>query len=69
MFLAKGPQRSDAGEAHKLKLEFISLDKPFFFQVKVLIFHYPSVLAYVLGAQKNRLIDKVLLNTHSICLG
>ena len=30
---------------------------------------YPSVLTNVLGAQKNRLIETVLLSTHNICLG
>ena len=37
---------------------------------------YPSVLTYVLGAQKNRLIETVLLSietvflsTHNICFG
>ena len=32
----------------------------------MLIFSYPSVLTYVLDAQKNRLIDTVLLSTHNI---
>ena len=27
---------------------------------------YPSVLTYVLGAQKNRLIETVILSTHNI---
>ena len=35
----------------------------------MLIFPYPSVLTYVLGAQKNRLIETVLLSTHNICFG
>ena len=35
----------------------------------MLIFSYPSVLKYVLGAQKNRLIETVLLSTHNICFG
>ena len=30
---------------------------------------YPSVLIYVLGAQKNRLIETVLLSTRNICFG
>ena len=36
-----------------------------------LIFSYPSVLTYVLGAQKNCLIETVLLSTHNIhvCFG
>ena len=28
---------------------------------------YPSVLTFVLGAQKNRLNETVLLSTHNIC--
>ena len=32
------------------------------------IFSCPSVLTYVLGAQKNRLKKTVLMSTHSICL-
>ena len=31
------------------------------------IFSYPSVLTFVLGAHKNRLIETVLLSTHKIC--
>ena len=46
----------------------ISLDKQNF-SVKLLIFSCPSVLTYVLGAQKNRLIETVLLSTHNICFG
>ena len=37
--------------------------------MKMLIFSYPSVLTYVLGAQKNHLIETVLLSTHNICFG
>ena len=33
------------------------------------MFSYPPVLIYVLGAQKNRLIETVLLSTHNICFG
>ena len=40
-----------------------------FFSVKLLIFSYPSVLTYFWGAQKNRLIETVLLSTHNICFG
>ena len=36
---------------------------------KLSIFSYPSVLAYVLGAQKNRLNETVLFSTHNICFG
>ena len=35
----------------------------------MLIFSYPSVLTYVLGALKNHLIEMVLLSTHNICFG
>ena len=37
--------------------------------VKLEIFSYPSVLTFVLGPQKNRLIETVLLSTHNICFG
>ena len=37
------------------------------FSVKMKAFSYPSVLIYVLGAQKNLLIEAVLLSTHNIC--
>ena len=37
--------------------------------VKWLIFSNPSVLTFVLGAQKNRFIEMVLLSTHNICFG
>ena len=33
------------------------------------MFSYPSVLPCVLGAEKNRLIETVLLSTHNICFG
>ena len=45
----------------KLGLRFLS--------AKFLIFSYPSVLTYVWGAQKNCLIETVLLSTHNICFG
>ena len=35
--------------------------------LKFEMFSYTSVLTYVLGAQKNRLIETVLLSTHSLC--
>ena len=31
------------------------------------LFPYPSIQTCVLGAQKNRLIETVLLSTHNIC--
>ena len=37
--------------------------------VKVRLFSYPSVSKCVLGAQKNRLIETILLSTHNICFG
>ena len=39
------------------------------FQCKIVNISYPSILTYVLGAQKNRLIEMVLLSTHNICFG
>ena len=37
--------------------------------VKLQIFSYPSVSAFDLGDQKNRLVETVLLSTHNICFG
>ena len=48
---------------------YIGLDTQHFFSVKLSIFSYPSVLTFVLGAEKIRLIEKVLLSTHNICFG
>ena len=39
------------------------------FSIKLLIFTYPSVLTYVLGAKKICLFETVLLSTHNICFG
>ena len=38
-------------------------------EVKLWIFSYPPALTYVLGSQKNRLIETVLLSTHNIHFG
>ena len=38
-------------------------------QRKIVNIFWPMILAYVLDAQKNRLIETVLLNTHNICFG
>ena len=40
-----------------------------FLSVKLLIYSNNSVLAYVLGAQKNRLVETALLSTRNICFG
>ena len=40
-----------------------------FVSVKFKIFSYPSKLTFVLGAQRNRLIETVLLSTHNIYFG
>ena len=37
--------------------------------MKLLLFPYQSIESCVLGAQKNRLIETVLLSTHNICFG
>ena len=47
---------------------FTGLDKQIL-SVKLLIFSYPSILTYVLGTQKNRLTETVLLSTHNILFG
>ena len=38
------------------------------FERKIVNIFLPIRLTYVLGAQKNRLIETVLLSTHNICL-
>ena len=35
--------------------------------IKLLLFSYPPVITFVLGAQKNRLSETVLFSTHNIC--
>ena len=40
-----------------------------FLSLKLSLLSYPSVLTYVLCAQKNRLDETVLLSTHNICFG
>ena len=47
---------------------YIELYKPHFLGKTVNTF-LPSVLSYVLGAQKNLLIETFLLSTHNICFG
>ena len=39
------------------------------FQCKIVNAFLPIFLSHVLGAQKNRLIETVLLSTHNICFG
>ena len=39
------------------------------FQRKIVNIFLPKFLAYVLGAQKNHLIETVILSTHNICFG
>ena len=38
-----------------------------FLSMELRILSYPSVLTFVLGVQKNRLIETVLLSTHNLC--
>ena len=49
--------------------KFTGLDKQKNVSLKLIIFSYPSILTYVLGAQKKRLIETFLLSTHNICFG
>ena len=37
--------------------------------IKLWIISFPLVLTFVLGTQKNSLIETVLLSTHNICVG
>ena len=48
---------------------YIGFRKTQFFERKSETFSYPSVLAYVLGAQKKHLIETVLLSTQNLCFG
>ena len=61
-------QSTQPGKSILIQYFNIGLDKHFL-GVKLLILSYPSVLSYVLGAQKNRFIETVLLSTHKICFG
>ena len=40
-----------------------------FIRRKIEIIHYLSIKTCILGAQKNRLIETVLLSTHNLCFG
>ena len=51
----------------EISLTCIMEQKSNIFSVKLQIFSYPSVLSFVLGVQKNRLNETVLLSTHNIC--
>ena len=48
---------------------YIGPDKTDLLSLKLRIFSYPSVLTFVCDAQKNHLIETVLLSTHNICVG
>ena len=53
---------------HRFIYFYLLLDKQIL-NVKLYIFSYPSVITYVLGAQKNHLNEMVLLSTYNICFG
>ena len=42
---------------------------PFFYERKIVIIFLPINLNMCLSAEKNRLIETVLLSTHNICFG
>ena len=48
-----------------LTLTLLEINK--ILECKFRIFSYPLVKTYVVGAQKNLLIETVLLSTHNIC--
>ena len=50
-----------------MQYNFSGLQLNKYLAVKLLIFSYPSVLRFALGAQQNRLMESVLLSTHNIC--
>ena len=39
------------------------------FELKIINIFLPISLTYILGTQKNGLIETVLLSTHNICFG
>ena len=43
------------------------ITKQNFLNVNLKMISYPLILTYVLGAQKNRLAETVLLSTHNRC--
>ena len=51
------------------RLAIITQDEHNVLSLKLWIFSNPSIQIYVLGAQKNRLSETVLLSTHNICFG
>ena len=53
----------------KTKWMISGLDKQNLSAKNCEFFSYPSILTYIFGAQKNRLIETVLLSTHNICFG
>ena len=59
------------GKFHALlsSADFFNINVFKIMSIKLLIFSYPSVSTYVLGAQNNRLIERVLLSTHNIWFG
>ena len=40
-----------------------------YFECKIVIIFYPSIITYVLYAQKNHFIETVLLSTHNRSFG
>ena len=68
-FPAGGPDPTPPPPPLYPRMCFTGLDKQKQNQRKIVIFSYPSILAYVLGAQRNRLNEEVLLSTHNICFG
>ena len=50
-----------------LHCRYIGPDKDRLCTLKLHLFPYSSILTCGLGAQKNRLIEMVLLSTHNVC--
>ena len=56
-------------EYHQCSYLKIGSDVHIFCSLELQIFSCPSVLSFVLGAQKNRLIETILFSTHNIYFG
>ena len=68
-------RRKNSNFRHILEQNFVMIYKSFgiFTRIikapKIALISFPTNLNMCLGAQKNRIIETVLLSTHNICFG
>ena len=65
------PTVAQQNNLHQIQVSsyLIGLDKRKMFNVKLSIFSYLSILTHIFCAQKNPLIEAVLLSTYNMCFG